>query len=438
MIYQISSKKLRENVLIDLPASKSLSNRALILKGLCEEDCTLSHISDCDDTNVMMAALSNDESKFVFEGEYRVIDIGAAGTSMRFLTAYFASQDGAKVIMTGSERICQRPVSVLVDALRSLGAEIEYIKNEGFPPLRVNGKKLTGGTLEIDGSISSQFVSALLMIAPTLQKGLTLRLLGEVTSIPYIRMTLAMMKNFGAVSEWDTEKNIISISPQQYKATNYSVESDWSAASYWYEVLCTSSSLKSLRLKGLFLDSIQGDKQVSDYFAELGIETKSCEEGVMITKTDKPLPETVTWNMSSQPDLAQTMICTLCWLGIHFEISGLHTLRIKETDRITALENELAKLGYIVEDADDDVMFWDGYTAIDDEVAIQLIEKQTFGPIATYKDHRMAMAFAPLNNEANSIMIEDPDVVSKSYPNFWKDLKGVGYVITSRKIVEKK
>ena len=429
MIYQISRKKLRENVLIDLPASKSLSNRALILQGLCEEDCSLSHISDCDDTKVMLAAFDKDESKYIFEGDCRVIDIGAAGTSMRFLTAYFASKEGAKVILTGSERICQRPIAILVDALRSLGAEIEYKKEDGFPPLCINGRKLQGGKIEIDGSVSSQFISALLMIAPTLQEGLEIHLIGEVTSIPYIKMTLAMMKGFGVLSDWDIENNIISISPQQYKATNYSVESDWSAASYWYEVLCTAQNLQSIRLKGLRLDSIQGDKFVMNYFAELGIETKACEEGILISKTDKPLPETVTWDLSDQPDLAQTMICTLCWLGVHFEISGLHTLRIKETDRISALENELAKLGYIVEDAENDVMFWDGYTAIDDEVAIQLIEKQTFGPIETYKDHRMAMAFAPLNNESASIMIKDPEVISKSYPNFWKDMKGVGYVL---------
>ena len=437
LIYKISKKQLRDNILIDLPASKSLSNRALILKGLCESDnsnegdCELSHISDCDDTKVMLAAHSKDMDSYVFDGDYRIVDIGAAGTSMRFLTAYFAAQEGAKVIMTGSERMRQRPISVLVDALRKLGADVEYVDNEGFPPLRINGKKLEGGKLEIDGSISSQYISALLMIAPTLQQGLELHLLGNVTSVPYIRMTLSMMQEFGVSSAFDD--CIIKISPSHYKNIPYSVESDWSAASYWYEVLATTPKLHSIRLKGLRLDSTQGDMHVADYFRELGIDTEPCAEGVLIKRSNRPLPEQVEWDMSSQPDLAQTMICTLCWLGVPFDIKGLHTLRIKETDRIAALENELANLGYIVEDSDNDRMYWDGYTAIDDEVAIQLAETQTFGPIATYKDHRMAMAFAPLCNEACSIKINEPEVVSKSYPSFWNDMKAIGYIINKVK-----
>jgi len=431
--YKILKGNLKNNILIDLPASKSLSNRALILKGLCSGDCQLTHISDCDDTKVMLAAHSKDESQYVYDGDYRIVDIGAAGTSMRFLTAYFASQEGAKVIMTGSERMRQRPISILVDALRKLGADIEYTGNEGFPPLRIKGKKLQGGKLEIDGSISSQYISALLMIAPTLVQGLELHLLGDVTSVPYIKMTLSMMKEFGVDATWNQETNIISIAPQQYNAISYAIESDWSAASYWYEVLATTKKgLQSIRLKGLRLDSTQGDSHVADYFAELGIKTEACEEGVIISKTKTPPAEQVEWDMVNQPDLAQTMICTLCWLGIPFEIKGLHTLRIKETDRIAALENELSKLGYVVEDAEDDVMYWDGYTAIDDEVAIQLAESQFFGPIATYKDHRMAMAFAPLCNEACSIVIEEPEVVSKSYPTFWNDMKAIGFSITKK------
>ena len=232
MIYKISKKQLRDNILIDLPASKSLSNRALILKGLCESNNSnesgyeLSHISDCDDTKVMLAAHSKDKDSYVFDGDYRIVDIGAAGTSMRFLTAYFAAQEGAKVIMTGSERMRQRPISVLVDALRKLGADVEYVDNEGFPPLRINGKKLEGGKLEIDGSISSQYISALLMVAPTLQQGLELHLLGNVTSVPYIKMTLSMMQEFGVSSAFDD--CIIKISPSHYKNIPYSVESAWS------------------------------------------------------------------------------------------------------------------------------------------------------------------------------------------------------------------
>lgn len=431
MIYKISKGHLHDNLLIDLPASKSLSNRALIMRGLCESDCAITHISDCDDTKVMLAAHSKDESTYVYDGDYRIIDIGAAGTSMRFLTAFFASRENAKVIMTGSERMRQRPIGILVEALRKLGADIEYADNEGFPPLRINGKKLEGGKLEIDGSISSQYISALLMIAPTLKQGLELHLIGNVTSVPYIKMTLTMMEEFGVKSEW--KENVISVAPQKYTATEYAVESDWSAASYWYEVLATSPKLHSVRLKGLRLDSTQGDMHVADYFHELGIDTEACPEGVVIKRNNGQLPEQVEWDMSNQPDLAQTMICTLCWLGVPFDIKGLHTLRIKETDRIAALENELANLGYIIEDSDNDRMYWDGYTAIDDEVAIQLAETQTFGPIATYKDHRMAMAFAPLCNEACSIKINEPEVVSKSYPSFWNDMKAIGYIINKAK-----
>lgn len=430
MTYKISKGQLLDNVLIDLPASKSLSNRALILRGLCQNECEISHISDCDDTKVMLAAHSKDQSTYRYDGEYRIVDIGAAGTSMRFLTAFFATREGAKVIMTGSERMRQRPISILVDALRQLGADIEYTGNEGFPPLRIKGKKLEGGRLEIDGSISSQYISALLMIAPTLKLGLDLHLLGNITSVPYIQMTLSMMQEFGVQSQWND--NVISVAPQQYTATSYTVESDWSAASYWYEVLATSPKLHSIRLKGLRLDSTQGDMHVCDYFHELGIETEAFADGVIIKRNNQPLPEGVEWDMSSQPDLAQTMICTLCWLGVKFDIKGLHTLRIKETDRIAALENELANLGYIVEDADNNRMFWDGYTAIDDEVAIQLAETQTFGPIATYKDHRMAMAFAPLCNEACSIKIDEPEVVSKSYPSYWNDLRSIGFSIAKK------
>lgn len=420
MIYHITKGGLCDNVLIDLPASKSLSNRALIMRGLCQNSCEISHISDCDDTRVMLAAHSTDESTYNYEGGYRIIDIGAAGTSMRFLTAFFASKDGAKVIMTGSERMRQRPISVLVDALRSLGADIQYAEAEGFPPLRIEGKKLEGGRLEIDGSISSQYISALLMIAPTLQKGLELHLLGNVTSVPYIKMTLSMMSDFGVKSEWNG--NVIDIAPHQYNVQEFAVESDWSAASYWYEVLALSKDINSIRLKGLHLESTQGDCHIADYFAELGISTEACDEGVVIKRIDKPLPKKVNWDMSSQPDLAQTMIATCCALGVHFDITGLHTLRIKETDRIAAMEAELSKLGYSVSDKDDREMMWDTDNT----------DVTPTSPIATYHDHRMAMAFAPLalSTTTGHIDIADPEVVSKSYPSYWDDIKSIGFNIT--------
>lgn len=420
MTYKITKSTLIDDVLIDLPASKSLSNRALIMQGLCQGSCSISHLSDCDDTTVMLNAHSHDTSTYIYEDGYRIIDIGAAGTAMRFLTAFFSAKPGAKVIMTGSQRMRQRPISVLVDALRSLGADIEYTETEGFPPLRINGKRLEGGHLEIDGSISSQYISALLMIAPTLQQGLELHLLNNVTSVPYIRMTLSMMEEFGIKSTWDG--NVISIAPQGYNATAYAIESDWSAASYWYEILALSNSISTIRLKSLRLDSTQGDCHIADYFSKLGIRTEACNEGVRITRTNEPLPEHVAWDMSSQPDLAQTVIASCCALGVRFDICGLHTLRIKETDRIDALENELLKLGFIVGDNDDREMMWKG------ETTVPTIDTN---PIATYQDHRMAMAFAPLAlvTADGSICIDNPQVVTKSYPTFWNDIQSIGCAI---------
>ena len=371
----------------------------------------------------MLAAHSKDESSYSYDGDYRIIDIGAAGTSMRFLTAFFATKDGAKVIMTGSERMRQRPISILVDALRRLGADIEYIGNEGFPPLRINGKRLQGGQLDIDGSVSSQYISALLMVGGALQNGLQLTLLGKVTSVPYIKMTLSMMEEFGVTSEWNG--NVISVAPQKYTATSYAVESDWSAASYWYEILTLTRDIKSIRLKGLRLDSTQGDWHIADYFAELGIKTERCDEGVVISRTECPLPEKVVWDMSSQPDLAQTVIASCCALGVRFDITGLHTLRIKETDRIAALENELLKLGYDVKDSDDRRMYWDGSK-------IEATASGNIASIKTYDDHRMAMAFAPLAliTKSGYIDIENPHVVSKSYPSYWDDILSIGFTKT--------
>lgn len=409
MIYQLQSGSHTDGIEIDLPASKSLSNRALILQHLCRQECLISNLSDCDDTNVMRQAFGSEPS-----GEK---NIGAAGTSMRFLTAYYASLAGADVTMTGSERMKQRPISILVDALRSLGAEIEYVEKEGFPPLHICGKSLAGGTLSIDGSVSSQYISAIIMIAPCLQNGLTLQLQGNITSVPYIRMTLAMMSEFGVVSQW--EGNTIRIAPQKYESKVYAVESDWSAASYWYELLSLSADVSDIRLKGLKLNSLQGDSNISRFFDELGISTEATSDGVRILKRTEALPDTVTWDLVGQPDLAQTLIATCCALGVHFTISGLHTLRIKETDRISALEAELRKLGYVISDTNDSIMSWDG----------EMIEPEENPVINTYKDHRMAMALAPLAIKCKALRIDEPGVVSKSYPTFWADLKSFGFNI---------
>lgn len=430
MTYKISADKdnLHDDQLIDLPASKSLSNRALIMQALCAEPCTLTHISDCDDTVVMQRAFKTIAHQL--SSEPAVIDIGAAGTSMRFLTAYFATREGAEVIMTGTDRMKQRPIKILVDALRTLGAEIEYLESEGCPPLRIHGHHLNGGALSIDGSTSSQYISALLMVAPTLSEGLQLTLTGEVTSLPYILMTLGMMREFGVESEWNG--NVITVAPQVYRAKSYEVESDWSAASYWYEILALAedTQLKRIRLKGLHQVSFQGDSHITDYFAPLGIVTTFTEEGVTLSieEEGRKYPKCLDWDMTEQPDLAQTVITTYAILGIEFEIKGLHTLRIKETDRIAALENELAKIGHVIFDQDNDRMIFDKKSVTTDG--------QSPISIATYKDHRMAMAFAPValyscfcDEDGSYLFIEDPSVVSKSYPQYWEHLKQIGFKV---------
>lgn len=394
---------------IALPASKSLSNRALILKALCSTPCNLAHLSKCDDTRVMMNAFAHPDCD--------TIDIGAAGTSMRFLTAYLATQENRETIITGSERMRHRPIGTLVNALRHLGADISYIEKEGYPPLRICGKHLQGGDLPIEGSISSQYISALLMIAPTLENGLNLKLCGDIISTPYIRMTLGLMKHWGVDSEWLGD--CIRIKHQIYEGCDYAIESDWSAASYWYEIMAITD-LPSIKLLGLKQESWQGDSYIAKYFEVLGIKTHYESDGVLLTRKGE-LPTNVNWDLSSQPDLAQTLITTCCALGITFDICGLQTLRIKETDRIAALKTELKKLGYVLSDYDDCRMIWEGRRCPKEEHPI----------IATYEDHRMAMAFAPLSatQENRSLHIENPLVVSKSYPTFWKDLDQIGFSI---------
>lgn len=399
------------------------------MQGLCRDHCLLTNISDCDDTRVMLKAFDNDATKYSFADDgARIVDIGAAGTSMRFLTAFFASQEGAEVVMTGSERMKQRPIALLVDALRTLGAQIDYVGAEGFPPLRIHGRKLEGGTLTIDGSVSSQYISALLMIAPTMSKGLALTLSGHITSVPYIEMTLGMLRQFCITSTWDNLTQVISIAPQPYKAQQYHVESDWSAASYWYEIasLTARNLSNAISLEGLHAQSLQGDAAIANYFESLGIRTTYCDDAVTLESSDIPTEARTPLEMdlTSQPDLAQTLIVTCCALNVPFRITGLHTLRIKETDRVAALETELKKLGYVITDQELNgsvEMQWDGTRR----------EAEADPVIATYKDHRMAMAFAPMSLvlPSHNILIDDPGVVSKSYPNYWEDLRTAGFSI---------
>lgn len=393
---------------IQLPASKSISNRALIIEALAKGNCIPENLSDCDDTRVMVRALTSANE---------VIDILAAGTAMRFLTAYLSVTPGTATI-TGTERMQQRPIQLLVDALRELGAQIEYAGQEGFPPLRISGCKLNGGQLTLKGNVSSQYISALLMIGPVLANGLVLHLSGEIISRPYINLTLQLMKEFGASASW-TSETTIRVAPLPYCSTPFKVESDWSAASYWYQIAALSEQAE-IELLGLFSHSYQGDSRGAEVFARLGINTEFTDRGVKLTKKGK-LPERLDEDFIDIPDLAQTFVVTCVLLHIPFRFTGLQSLKIKETDRIAALKAELKKLGYVLGEENDSVLFWSG----------ERCAPEVHPVIHTYEDHRMAMAFAPAALCLPELVIAEPQVVSKSYPGYWDDQRQVGFGIVS-------
>lgn len=390
---------------IVLPGSKSVANRALIIHALSYSPYPIENLSESDDTRVM---------EQVFNSNTNVFDIGHAGTAMRFLTAFLAQIVG-EWTLTGSERMKQRPIGILVDALNKLGARIEYLENEGFPPLKIYGSHLKGCILELDGSVSSQYISALLMIAPTLEDGLTLRLKNKITSRPYIGMTLKLMEQFGVKSVW--KGNEIRIAEQTYKARPFSVEADWSGASYWYQMAVMADEL-DLELIGLTTESLQGDAQIAKWFEQLGIDTIATEKGSRLVKNGKPLPKSLNLNFIENPDVAQTFAVLCVMKQIPFHFTGLETLKIKETNRIAALQDELAKFGaQIIEPAHGELK-WDGTFPL---------EKQAVPEIETYHDHRMALAFAPACQLYGPVAILEPMVVTKSYPNYWDDLKTVGF-----------
>lgn len=388
---------------IKLPASKSLSNRALILNALAKSSYPIENLSDSDDTVVMINALNSTEN---------FINVGAAGTAMRFLTAYFALKEGERTL-TGSERMKQRPIKLLVDALNSIGGKIEYLEKEGFPPLKIHGNDLIGGIVHLNGGVSSQYISALMMIAPYVKNGLEIVLEGKIISKPYIEMTKNLMKEFGVKVKF--ENNRIIIPPQVYQPIHYQVESDWTAASYWYEVLSISGE-GEIFLEGLNENSYQGDSKVAQLFEMLGVSTHYLSEGVLLTPTKKYIRK-FEYNFINQPDLAQTFAVTCCLLNIPFHFQGLESLKIKETNRIAALINELEKLGYILQEPNEGELVWSG-----EKKSILLKEKPI--SISTYEDHRMAMAFAPVSL-IMPIIIENAEVVSKSYPHFWEDFEKI-------------
>jgi 3-phosphoshikimate 1-carboxyvinyltransferase len=392
---------------IELPSSKSISNRLLILDSLASERGELENLSESDDTRILQAALGCEEEE---------INAGHAGTAMRFLTAYLSISSGKK-ILTGSERMRDRPIGQLVDALNSIGAEISYTDRKGYPPLSIRGKLISGGQIAIDSSVSSQFISALMMIGPSLNNGLEISLENEIVSSSYIRLTANLMKEYGL--NVDISGTTINIPHTNYTGIRHVVEADWSAASYWYSIAALSEKV-DLSLRGLRQGSFQGDSVLPELFEQFGVETKFTGDGVTLSR--RKSPDTIfEYDFRDCPDLVQTMV-VLCGLTERrFYVSGTQTLQIKETERISALKKELQKLGVNLSfDKKGKWISWDGKKNNPEHTEVS---------ICTYQDHRMAMAFAPAAIRYPGLIIEDPNVVSKSYPGFWKDLEQVGFKI---------
>ena len=388
---------------IFISGSKSESNRMLVLQKLFRE-ITIHNLSDSDDTHHLQAALSSQDAE---------INVGHAGTAMRFLTAFFAIQQKRTTILSGSERMHQRPIKVLVEALRALGAEISYLGNEGFPPLKITGKQLTKDQVKINGNISSQYISALLLIAASLPNGLRVELVGEITSIPYINMTLSLLNQIGITTSF--EGQIIQVNPfEEANKHTIEVESDWSSASYFYSIAALSSVGSEIRLSSYKKESLQGDAILAEIYKSFGVETVYETNSIVLRKTKEHNKEHLTIDLNKAPDIAQTIAVTCYGLGVSCELLGLHTLKIKETDRLEALHSELTKLG-----ANISVTPTSLYLNSSSEIVADV-------SVETYNDHRMAMAFAPLGMKI-PLEILDADVVTKSYRNFWKDLQKIGF-----------
>ncbi|WP_407427022.1 3-phosphoshikimate 1-carboxyvinyltransferase [Arcticibacter sp.] len=411
---------------IQLTGSKSESNRALILNALSKGKVVVNNLSSADDTVILNGALRGLETGKVnatfgsgslmhSDGELTA-NIGPAGTAMRFLTAYL-SVTGTAAVLTGTERMKQRPIGILTDALRQIGAEIQYAGKEGFPPLRFSTNfQQTTNKVSIRGNVSSQYITALLLVAPSLEKGLELHIEGELTSRPYVEMTLAMMEEAGIRYNW--EGAVISIHSQDFKDSQITIEPDWSAASYWYAIAALSRESRIL-LPYLKPRSLQGDSRITQIMEHFGIQSSFTDEGLEIVKTGNT-PGGTFFDLKDCPDLAQTVIVVSAALGHNATFTGLETLKIKETDRIKALQNELAKIGVVLKE--------DGEQYHLDCSGLHFPERVT---IETYEDHRMAMAFAPLALKVQQLEIKEPEVVVKSYPNFWNDLQKAGFTINS-------
>ena len=390
---------------IKITGSKSETNRLLILKELFKK-ISLSNSSNSDDSNVMRKALNSDES---------IIDIGHAGTAMRFLTSFYAISDGREIVLTGSERMRERPIKILVDALNELGANIKYTGNKGYPPLKIKGKNISGGEIILPSNISSQYLTSLLLIGPRLKNGLKIKLSGQITSYPYVKLTLEFLKRIGVDLEIKRDfifvKNMIDI-----KEKNIKIESDWSSASYFFSAVALSR-FSNLKLSFFSTDSLQGDSILVKLYKKFGVVSKIKNGNLLLSKNSKfQKPNFINLNLNDTPDLAQTIAVTCLGLKINCELNGLHTLKIKETDRLLALKNEISKFGASVKITND---------------SLHLIAKKNLKhdvEIDTYNDHRMAMAFAPLALK-NNLKIKNEQVVTKSYPAFWKDLQSIGFQV---------
>jgi 3-phosphoshikimate 1-carboxyvinyltransferase len=412
--FKIQNSKFKiQNSILKITGSKSETNRLLLLQALYP-NLLLENTSNSDDSEVMIKALNTQYPKP--KTQYLKIDVHHAGTAMRFLTAYFAAQDGFEVQLTGSSRMKERPIKILVDALNQLGAEITYEEKEGFPPLKIKGKKLTKSKISLPANVSSQYISALLLIAPKLEYGLEVTLEGEITSVPYINMTLALLNEMGIETSFIENKIIIKPQFSNYNS-QFIIESDWSSASYWYSIIALSEIGTEITLSRFKENSLQGDFALVEIYKNFGVETVfNYNNSITVSKVNTKFQKSLNFNLQSSPDIAQTIAVTCFGLGISCHLSGLHTLKIKETDRLEALKIELTKLGAAISVTND---------------SLTLEQSENIHPnvtISTYQDHRMALAFAPLALKV-PIVIENAEVVSKSYPTFWEDCKQFGFVL---------
>ncbi|WP_461532297.1 3-phosphoshikimate 1-carboxyvinyltransferase [Sinomicrobium sp.] len=393
---------------IKITGSKSESNRLLLLQALYP-DIAIENLSNSDDSVVMQKALTTDEE---------VVDIHHAGTAMRFLTAFFATRPGREVTLTGSKRMTERPIKILVDALRQLGADITYTVNEGYPPLHIKGKQPETNKVSLQAGVSSQYISALLLVGPTLPGGLELTLEGKITSVPYIKMTLALLEEVGVTTAFEGQKITVSHTPEINPAT-LTVESDWSSASYFYSIAALAEEGAEINLSAYKESSLQGDSVLAEIYEQFGVNTVFKENSISLIKESEASSAPLVLDLSNAPDIAQTIAVTCFGLGRGCQLKGLHTLKIKETDRLEALRNELTKLGATIRVTDAE-LFLEPAKTIKENISI-----------STYNDHRMAMAFAPLGLKV-PLIVEDAGVVSKSYPDFWKDMENLGYKTEGR------